>query len=148
MNARIYEQYSNYIIDRTYQLINSYIDISKYQWLFRERQCHLLNKLRNKCFNMTHHDLINIIIYIDRLWEIPPSLFMNQTNVSYILLAIVILYFKMYDDRWYANSFYADWTRIDIRIINQTESDIFDNISLYIKDKDYYDKKDYLSSIF
>lgn len=147
MNVRIYEKYSNYIIDDMYQLINSYINIRKYKWLFRERQGYLLSKLRNKYFNMSNNDLIVIMIYIERLKNISPSLFINQSNVSYILLSIIMLYFKMYDDQWYANTFYADWTRLDLRILNHTERNIFDNISLFIKDKDYNDKKDDLSGI-
>lgn len=142
MDIHIYKKYSNYIIDNLYQLINSYIDISKYQPTFKETSLHLLSKLHNKCFNISHDDLINIMIYIDRLTQKSPVLFINILNIDYILLVIVMLYIKMYDDHWYINSSYAQWTGLDLKIINQTEIDILTHISLFIKDKDYNNKKE------
>lgn len=141
MDTQIYKKYSNYIIDNLYQLVNSYIDIGKYQPTFKETNLHLLSKLHNKCFNISHDDLISIMIYIDRLTQKSPTLFINIVNIDYILLVIVMLYIKMYDDHWYINSSYAQWTGLDLKIINQTEIDILTHISLFIKDKDYSNKK-------
>jgi len=142
----LYEHYVTILINKVYHLINQHIILDHYQMIFKNRQSHLLFKLRHKCFNVSEDDLIGIMIYIDRLSEIDPNKFLTETNISYILLATIILYFKMYDDCWYTNSFYAEWTRLDLSILNQTEKDIFDNISLFIEHLEFSHKRDDLFS--
>lgn len=137
----IYDRYASYVVDQTYQLINSSVTISGYKMQFMERQKCLLNKLQHHYFKMTKRDLVAILIYIERLKSSKSKSFIRMVNISYILLALVILYLKMYDDKWYANSFYANWTHLDLRTLNDIEKNICDNITLFITHQEYNDKR-------
>jgi hypothetical protein len=128
-----------------------YLLIDKYQSIqspisFHKRQVNLL-KWFIKYFNFTIDDLVAILIYTNRLSEIPPIKFMNPNNGNYILLALIVLYCKMYNDKFYQNSYYANITHIKVNDLNLTEKKLLCCMSLYIDSTTFQQLKESTQNI-
>jgi hypothetical protein len=80
----------------------------------------------------TENEWVAIDIYLDRLSTVDPEIFIKKNNYHYILLAMIILHLKMYDDTYYENSFYSRWTHSNLSILNRTEMRLFRCLPLMI----------------
>lgn len=90
-------------------------------------------------FGFTIDDFIAILIYVHRLSFAPTQQFINISDYNYLLLVILILYCKMYNDCYYRNSFYAKWTMIDLNVLNRTEVAVLPHLSLWISHQEFCD---------
>ena len=129
----------NLITIKLYDIINAHMDISDKKDKFISTQRELLRRLCI-CVKCTTDDWIAIVIYLDRLSSIELKSFLQKSNYQYILLVLVILYLKMYDDTYYDNSFYSQWTSSDLMVLNLTEERLFKCFPLLITSDQFSQK--------
>lgn len=136
----------NQIVDQMAQLVQP--DNLAY---FGERQRLLLMKcMRNKHAillqegYMAHGDLVNLLIYVERLAKVPSHKYLLPDNKNHILLALILLYIKMYDDTYYTNTYYSVWTQINVESLNRTEFRLFSCLELYITPEEFIQKEEEL----
>lgn len=124
------DQVISTIVDELYTMLDKYVFIDS-EKEFCRKQTSLLNKFRDY-YKFEPGDFNVVLEYLRRLKKVKPQHYLTDRNYSYVLLVLVILYNKMYDDALHLNAHYAKWTCTNIHILNQTERDIFRNIRLSI----------------
>jgi len=128
------------IIDQLVVIVYNKISDKSMLPSFCHKQLQLLNYITGK-LNLEFNDLIGIMIYLKRLhainWAQGWSLGISNKTLSYILPVILILYFKMYCDRCYANSYYCSLTHTTLELINQLEMKFMCKIPLYISHQEF-----------
>ena len=123
------ERLFNHIISQLYQLASPHLERCYIHSFLTKQRALLVSVNRYLAFELGDFEVL--VTYLDRL-RASHTTFINHTNISYILLALIILYTKMYDDTYYKNSFYAGWTQVNLTILNRIEWDIFKTISLWV----------------
>lgn len=118
------------IVDEIYQIFDIY-GLIKYPVFFYSRQLQLLKYFENR-FNLHNDDYLIILDYVHQLEGIPVGLYLTTRNSSYILLVLIILYIKMYDDTYYLNSYFAKSFKVDLKILNRTECALLKQLNLFI----------------
>ena len=66
--------------------------------------------------------------------------FFTEHNVYYCLLSIIIIHFKLYNDLYFVNQYYATMTHCKLLILNDMERFIFSQIDWYVN-LHVYDEK-------
>jgi hypothetical protein len=127
----------DHIIERLKQLIEPRISIDRV--IFARTQRKLLEMIR-KYAKFTYHDFIAVLIYVDRLFAVPPEKFLNQRSYNRILLILIILYSKMYNDHYYSDAFYGRLTMTNIHHLREIQCDVLANLPLFISCKQFEDK--------
>lgn len=130
------EQLTKILVTKLYQIVSLHINSERETIRFCDAQLHFLYKLRDY-HAYTYEDFVVIWIYLDRLSVIPTHLYLTPRNKSYVLLTLHILYSKMYNERWYCNSYYANWTRTNLTLLNQIEVNILKQINLVINHDEF-----------
>lgn len=133
------------IVNESCKIINLCMPIRN-PLIFRKKQKKMLSYFV-RYFGFTIDDFINILIYVNRLSFVPIHQFINVETCGYILLVILILYCKMYNDCYYLNSFYANWTMSDVNVLNKVEIALLQHLSLFISHKEFNDTLELFRSI-
>jgi hypothetical protein len=119
------------IVDEIYQIFDLH-GLIPHPVFFYSRQLKLLNMFESR-FNLHNDDYLVILDYVHQLVDIPVGYYLTTRNSSYILLVLIILYIKMYDDTYCLNSFFAKCFKIDLKLLSKTEYALFQHLDLYEK---------------
>lgn len=126
------------IVYQYYHIVSNYFDDESYIRSLCNKQHKLLNFIAScEDINLTSTDFICILIYMKRLSKVKLEYYLTNQNINYILLVIIILYDKMYNDFSYENTFYSKTVQANTSIINWTELMILRSIRLFIPDETF-----------
>lgn len=117
------------IVDEMYQILDLQGAISSPEVFYR-KQVKLLQFFENRV-GLDSSDFMYVLDYVRQLERIPVGFYLTTQNTSYILLVLLILYLKMYDDTYYYNSLYSKWFKIDLRVLNKTEYALSRHLRLF-----------------
>ena len=102
---------------------------------FISQQFKILRGLYQLC-KFRSSDLIALYIYLDRL-TLTFITTMDGVFPSCLLLCLVCLYQKMYEDEFYGNGFYANWSGLSVIDMHKTEVVLLRFIPFYISRQEY-----------
>lgn len=117
------------IVDEMYQILELHGTISSPE-TFCNKQLKVLQFFETRV-NLILEDFLCVLDYVRQLENIPVKFYLTTQNSAYILLTLIILYLKMYDDIYYYNSLYVKWFKIKLTVLNETEYSLFRHLRLF-----------------
>lgn len=108
------------ILYKMWHIILPYVNNKSYPLVFYRNQQKLL-RICHYYLKFNEIDFIGILSYVERFASCGHHTYVTCDNKHYLLLMIVILYSKMYQDYNYENSYYAKLTKTQINVLNQLE---------------------------